>query len=578
MRAEVAAGFVAALTCFAISVSAQPADQRIAEIAGAARGRVGAAAEVLEGGKLFSIQASEHFPMQSVYKLPIGMTVLQQVDRGKLKLDQNVRVDKREYVSSGQHSPLRDAHPEGADVTLRELLRLAVSESDGSASDVLLRLAGGPDAVMQYLHATGVKEVQVRDTEMRIGQDHAVQYANWATPNGAIAVLRALHESRGISADSRALLLQFMAETSTFPTRLKGLLPASTPVAHKTGSSGTTDGVAAATNDIGIVTLPDGRHLALAVFVSDSRAESAARDAVIARIARVAWDRATGMGRKVAITIDDLPRGGDGGPPDFEAIRDMTLRLLAPFRQQHIPLTAFVHAGVTRLAPDELRRILELWLDAGADLGNHTYSHASLNTTPVAEYEQNILRDDAILRPIIEVRGKKLEFFRFPFLQAGATAEAKLAIQTFLAEHGYRNAPVTFDNSDYMFARAFTNPELEARALREYVPYLESVIAFFEQRSVEVAGREFPQILLIHASELNSQMMPAILEMFRGRGYSFVSLDRALQDDVYRLPENYVGRGGFSWIHRWSMTKGMPGKAEPDEPEWVRKAFEARQQ
>lgn len=287
-------------------------------------------------------------------------------------------------------------------------------------------------------------------------------------------------------------------------------------------------------------------------------------------------DRA-GAGRSVAITIDDLPRGGDGGPTNFQGIRDMTARLLGPLREQHIPLTAFVHAGVTRLAPDELRRILELWLDAGASLGNHTYSHASLNTTPVAEYERNILENEAILRPILEARGGKLVFFRYPFLQAGPTAESKLAIQTFLAEHGYRNAPVTFDNSDYMFARAFTNPALAPRVRREYVPYLESVIAFFEQRSVEVAGREFPQILLLHASELNAQMMPSILDMFRRRGYTFVSLDQTLHDDVYALPENYVGGGGFSWIHRWAKAKGLPARGEPDEPEWVRKAFEAAQ-
>jgi hypothetical protein len=101
-------------------------------------------------------------------------------------------------------------------------------------------------------------------------------------------------------------------------------------------------------------------------------------------------------------------------------------------------------------------------------------------------------------------------------------------------------------------------------------------VAFFERRSVEVLGREFPQIMLLHASELNSRMMPEILGMFRRRGYRFIALDEALKDGAYRLPENYVGPGGFSWIHRWSMTKGMPNKGEPDEPEWVRKAFTER--
>jgi len=549
--------------------------QSVAEIAQSAQGRVGVSAVLLEdGSSILSFHASEHFPMQSVYKLPIGMAVLSEVDRGALKLDAIVHVDKREYVSSGQHSPLRDQHPGGADLTLRKLLRLAVSESDGSASDVLMRLAGGPSAVMRYLHAAGVSEIEVRDTEKHIGQDPKVQYANRATPNGAVALLRALHESRGLSSASRDLLLKFLTETTTFPTRLKGLLPASAVVAHKTGSSGTANGLTAATNDIGIVTLPDGRHLAIAVFVSDSKPDDATRDAVIARIARLAWQQAGGPARAVSITIDDLPRGGDGGGQTLGDIRKMTTRLLAPFREQHIPLTGFVHAGVTKLAPAELQQILNLWVDSGADLGNHTYSHADLNTTPVSEYQQDILKDDAILRPLLEACGKKLEFFRYPFLHAGAAVETKQEIQKFLTAHGYRNAPVTLDNSDYMFAVAYLKPEFAARVRAEYVPYLESVVAFFERRSVEVASREFPQILLLHANELNSQIMPQVLEMFRRRGYRFVSLTQALDDDAYRLPERYVGRGGFSWIHRWSQTKGMPNKGEPDEPEWVRQAFQ----
>jgi hypothetical protein len=196
-----------------------------------------------------------------------------------------------------------------------------------------------------------------------------------------------------------------------------------------------------------------------------------------------------------------------------------------------------------------------------------------LNRTPVADYEQDILKAEAVLRPVVEARGRKLEFFRYPMLHAGSTAESKRAIQEFLAGRGYRNAPVTFDNSDYMFAALYTRPAFRARVTREYVPYLESVVAFFERRSVEVAGREFPQIMLLHASELNSRMMPDILGMFRRRGYRFIGLGEALRDAAYGLPEDYVGAGGFSWIHRWSMTKGMPNKGEPDEPAWVRGGF-----
>jgi beta-lactamase class A len=252
-------------------------------------GRVGAASVIVEGGKILQLNARQKFPMQSVYKLPIAMAVLAD---GGAKLDQIVHVDKSEYVRPGQHSPLRDEHPEGADVRVSELLRLAVEESDGSASDVLLRLIGGPETVMKYLRRIGISGITVRDTEKRIGEDWSVQYANWATPGSAVALLSALYQGRAASPPNRELLLQFMTETQTSQTRIKGLLPKGTLVAHKTGSSGFRNGVTGATNDIGIVTLPDGRHMAIAVFVSDSKAGDATRDAVIAKIARTAWEEA----------------------------------------------------------------------------------------------------------------------------------------------------------------------------------------------------------------------------------------------------------------------------------------------
>jgi peptidoglycan/xylan/chitin deacetylase (PgdA/CDA1 family) len=273
--------------------------------------------------------------------------------------------------------------------------------------------------------------------------------------------------------------------------------------------------------------------------------------------------------RQVAITIDDLPRGGDAGGASFEAVRAMTVKLLKPFHDETIPLTGFVNVGRTKLSPHHLRKILDLWLDAGADLGNHTYSHADLSTTPVDQFEAEIVKGEQVLRQAVEARGKKLEFFRYPFLHTGATADSKRAIESFLASRQYRNAPVTFDDEDYDFARVYTDPAMRDRVNREFLAYLESVVAFFEARSLEVVGREFPQILLLHANQLEAETMPRLLAMLRRRGYTFVSLDRALHDDVYKSPENYVGTGGFSYIHRWSITKGMPKRGEPEEPQWV---------
>ncbi len=142
-------------------------------------------------------------------------------------------------------------------------------------------------------------------------------------------------------------------------------------------------------------------------------------------------------------------------------------------------------------------------------------------------------------------------------------------------DRGYTIAPVTLDNSDYMFAAVYgaakkRGDEALAKKVREaYLPYMESIFAFFEQRSVEVVGREFPQILLLHVSQLNADCMPALLAMMRGRGYSFVSLDAALRDEAYKLPNDYAGGGGFSWIHRWAKTKRMAMRGEPDEPKWI---------
>ncbi len=260
-------------------------------IAAQAKGRVGAAATILETGATVSINGNEKFPMQSVYKMPIAMAVLRAVDDGKLKLDQKIRIEKTEYVRIGQHSPLRDKNPNGVEASVEELVRLAVAESDGTASDVLFRLAGGAEPIGKFLSEIGANEIAVINTEKEIGKDWETQYRNFATPNGAVQLLRAFHERRGLSASSTELLNKILIESLPGQKRLKGLLPPNAVVAHKTGTGGTRGGITSATNDIGIITLPSGKHLAIAVFVSDSPADEATRERVIAEIARAAWDK-----------------------------------------------------------------------------------------------------------------------------------------------------------------------------------------------------------------------------------------------------------------------------------------------
>ncbi|MBI3682062.1 MAG: polysaccharide deacetylase family protein [Acidobacteria bacterium] len=285
--------------------------------------------------------------------------------------------------------------------------------------------------------------------------------------------------------------------------------------------------------------------------------------------------------REVAITIDDLPRGGDG-PCDAAEVKRITARLIEPFRREKIPVIGFVNAGRCRekFQPDDLREVLAMWLEAGADLGNHTFSHPSLNTTLLAEYQDDILRGEPILKDLLAARERKLRYFRHPFLHAGPALETRRALEQWLQMHDYTVAPVTLDNSDWMFAEVYGrakrsgNAEIARRAREAYLPYMESIFDFFEKRSVEVAGHEVRQILLIHANELNSEVMPKMLELMKKRGYRFISLERALEDPAYKLPDEYAGTGGFSWIHRWSKTKGMRPKGEPDEPAFIAEEYQ----
>ena len=228
--------------------------KQIEQIASVTHGRVGVAAVVLESGESVSLNPHDHFPMQSVYKLPIGMAVMKQVDAGKITLDQKVRVTKSDFVRTGQHSPIRDQNPNGAELSVSELLRFAIAESDGTASDVLMRVAGGPEALHAYLNELKIDEMTILNTEKEIGQDWQTQYRNWASPEATLALLRALQERHGLSEPSQALLLKLMTESIPGPKRLKGLLPAGTIVAHKTGTSGAQNGITAATNDIGLMT------------------------------------------------------------------------------------------------------------------------------------------------------------------------------------------------------------------------------------------------------------------------------------------------------------------------------------
>lgn len=239
------------------------------------------------------LNAQAKLPMQSVYKLPIALTVLHQVDAGRLSLAQSVRFLPGDVISRGQHSPLRDAHPRGGvDVPLHELLRLAIEESDGVASDILLRVIGGPKVADDYIRSLGIEGMHIADTEKTMGRDAAAQFRNYAEPQALVALLRRLADNSPLSPAGTQHLLGWMANTPTGEHRIPGSLPLGTAVAHKTGTSGEDHGVTHATNDVGLITLPCGQQLAVAVLIEDSPESEDAREGVIAEITRAIWAQA----------------------------------------------------------------------------------------------------------------------------------------------------------------------------------------------------------------------------------------------------------------------------------------------
>ncbi len=253
-------------------------------------GKIGVAL-LEENGTLISVHGNQRFPMQSVYKVPIGMALLHAVDQKRLHLDQKVQIGRSELVSPLLHSPIREKYPRGEIVlSVRELLEFMIEESDGTASDKILALLGGPKAVSRFLEGLNIHGVTVATTEREMARNERVQYRNWTTPEAYAKFLRALYGGRGLSPASRALLLQKMRNTKTGAHRIKGLLPPGTLAAHKTGSSRTKDGLTRATNDAGFIPLPNGQTLIVVVFVSDSKADTASREGAIARISRQAWD------------------------------------------------------------------------------------------------------------------------------------------------------------------------------------------------------------------------------------------------------------------------------------------------
>ena len=292
--------------------------------------------------------------------------------------------------------------------------------------------------------------------------------------------------------------------------------------------------------------------------------------------------------RRMAVTFDDLP-----GPAaslvsnEVGALRDNTRRLLAAIRKHEIPVVGFVNEGKLFLEGETSKEVaartavLALWLDAGLELGNHTYSHFSLNTTPLEAFEQDVVDGETVTRGLLAERGAMLRYFRHPFLQVGLDLDKRRSAEAFLRERGYTVAPVTIDNDEYMYAAVFADArrrgdrKAAAKVGEDYLRYMDTVVGFAEEVALRLTGRAIPQVLLLHANALNADYFSRLARTLSGRGYRFITLEEALRDTAYSLPDTYAGRWGISWLHHWELTAGRKRSPSPDPPAWVTDAYQA---
>lgn len=285
-------GIAIALCGFGTSYTFAQQDLRtsIQEIVKNKKANIGVAVWHLEKQDTLSVNGHRHVPMQSVFKLPIGLAILDLVDKGKFKIDQKIKFTKEELLPN-THSPMRDTYPNGGELTLLEMIKYTVANSDNNGCDILLNRIGGIDIVQKYMNRIGIKDFQIATNEQEMHVVTELQYQNFWNANSANDLLEKLYTKPILKEVSKKEMIKILEETNTGVKRLKGELPQGTLVAHKTGTSYTdATGKTAATNDVGVITLPNKEHVIVSVFVSDSYEKEATNEKIIADIAKASFD------------------------------------------------------------------------------------------------------------------------------------------------------------------------------------------------------------------------------------------------------------------------------------------------
>ncbi len=312
----IASSFVAVQPAFAEQHNFQDISQKLEKVSQELAGRIGVAAQEIGSGVSVTVNGDETFVMASTYKVAIAVTLLDRVDKGQIKLSDLIDISPAMMVAGDNAIAETFIHP-GLKLSVENLLEVMITASDNTATDTCLKLAGGPEAVTKMLRSIGITEQRVdrytseilrdfyglpdkayisvlaaalaKDPTLAAKQpDRNLEFEkaprDQSTPKAMLELLLAIDSGKVLSKKSREIFLATMSRTHTGPGRLKGLLPKGTPVAHKTGTIG---GVA---NDVGYITLPDGRRFAIAVFTKSSTTSVADRDRAIAEVSRTLYD------------------------------------------------------------------------------------------------------------------------------------------------------------------------------------------------------------------------------------------------------------------------------------------------
>ena len=292
--------------------------------------------------------------------------------------------------------------------------------------------------------------------------------------------------------------------------------------------------------------------------------------------AAVSLRAATQPDRQVAITIDDLP-AGSANSMSAATISEMTSKLLGTLRDQKVPVVGFVNERKLYKfgEVDERIKALKMWLDYGFELGNHTFTHKSLNQVGLKAWEDDVIQGESVTRLLLAEHNMKLRYFRHPYLDTGRDLETRRDAEAFLTARGYRIAPVTLDAWDWMYAGVYEDAKqrgdsaLQQELVSSHLSYSDQVFAYYEQLSKQTIGYEPKQILLLHANQLEADHIGELIELMRKRGYRFITLGDALSDQAYGLPDTFVGEEGTGWLDHWAIAQGKPPQGAPVFPQWV---------